>query len=186
MLRTAVVLFCLAVVGALSPSAAACICSVWRDSERPPVETVLSRADVAAAGIITQIEQRATPHKPRQTSIDPAFDTGAEEMVVKIRVARILPLDVRKGGERAGEEIWLYGGSSCDRPLIEGMWFSVLAQDDDGHLIGNGSYCTLEEDLVFDGSWGGWIYLAFVVVLVLTAVRLAVLLVKRMRSRPHS
>jgi hypothetical protein len=185
MQRTVVVLFCLAVMAALTPSAAACICSDWREGERPSVDTVLSRTDVAAAGIITQIEQRAMPHKPRQSSSD-LDGNFADEMAVTIRVVRILPLDVRKGGERASEDIWLYGGSSCDCPLIVGMWFNVLAQDDEGHLIGNGSYCTLEEDLVFGGSWGGWIYLAFVVVLVLTVVCLAVLVVKRMHSSPRS
>jgi hypothetical protein len=185
MLRTCVVLFCLAVAGALAPSAAACMCGGWREGERPSVATVLSRVDVAAAGIITHIEERDTRHKPRPRPIDPSFDMG-EEMVEKIRVARILPLDARKGGERAGEDIWLYGGSSCDRHLAVGMWFNVLAEDDDGHLIGNGTYCTLEADLVFDGSWGGWIYLAFVVAFVLTVARLAFLLVKRMRVNPQS
>ena len=130
-------------------------------------------------------EQRDARHKPRQPLAGLVGNPG-EEMVETIRVVRILPLDVRKGGERAGEDIWLYGGSSCDRPLIVGMWFNVLAPDDDGHLIGNGSYCALEEDVVFDGSWGGWIYLAFVVALVLTAGRLAFLLVNRMRMSPRS
>ncbi len=185
MLRMTVVLVCLAVAGALAPSAAACMCGDWREGERPSVAAVLSHVDMAAAGIITHIEQRDTRHKPRQPLSDLVGNPGVE-MVETIRVVRILPLDVRKGGERAGEDIWLYGGSSCDRPLIVGMWFNVLASDDDGQLIGNGSYCSLQEDLVFDGSWGGWIYLAFVIALVLTAGHLPFLLVNRMRMSPRS